>query len=145
MNELGFKFKHLEMYKDIALRVAEESYCTRLQVGAVVVTKSLGIYTGYNGTVSGLENVCECNETGKTLPTVIHAEQNAFDKMLKEGVSADGCTLIVTHSPCFECSKRIIQAGIKTVVYINCYKNLDETLKFLRDSGVNVFKYSDLI
>lgn len=121
------------MYMDIAKRVAKESYCTRAKVGAVIVTKHGGIFIGFNGTIAGksFPNVCECN--GKTnTAIVIHAESNCLYKMLKEGVSAEGATLYTTLTPCEECTKMIISAGVDRVVYDEEYRDkspLDTLIK----------------
>jgi dCMP deaminase len=126
--------KHITTYMDIAKLWAEQSYCTRLKVGAVVVTNDGGIYSGYNGMPTGMQNVCEID--GKTRPEVIHAEQNAFDKMLLEGVSSRNATLFCTHSPCIECAKRIFQSGVIEVIYGNYYRG--DGVQFLEDRCVPV-------
>ena len=95
---------------------AENSYCLRRQVGALVVKDKMIISDGYNGTPSGFDNVCEDNE-GVTYPYVLHAEANAITKLARSNNNSDGSTLYVTASPCIECAKLIIQAGIKRVVY----------------------------
>ena len=95
---------------------AENSYCRRRKVGALLVKDKMIISDGYNGTPSGFENICE-DENGITKPYVLHAEANAITKVAKSGNSSDGATLYVTAAPCIECSKLIIQAGIKKVVY----------------------------
>ncbi|MGB0885144.1 MAG: deoxycytidylate deaminase [Chitinophagales bacterium] len=113
---------------------AENSYCTRRQVGAIIVKDLMIISDGYNGTPSGFENVCE-NEEGLTKSYVLHAEANAITKVAKSNNSSEGATLYVTCSPCIECSKLIIQSGIKRVVFDEKYKNTDG-LDVLERAGV---------
>ena len=117
---------------------SENSYCTRRQVGALIVKDKMIISDGYNGTPSGFENICE-DETGATKPYVLHAEANAITKVAKSGNSSLGATLYVTASPCLECSKLIIQAGIKRVVYRDEYR-LTDGVDLLRRAGVEVVK-----
>ena len=112
-----------EKQRDLDLRYlrmagiwAENSYCQRRQVGALIVKDKMIISDGYNGTPSGFENVCE-DENGLTKPYVLHAEANAITKIARSGNNSDGATLYVTDSPCIECAKLIIQAGIRRVVY----------------------------
>ena len=100
---------------------AENSYCTRRQVGALIVKDKMIISDGYNGTPSGFENICEDNN-GVTKPYVLHAEANAITKIARSGNSSDGATMYVTASPCIECAKLIIQSGIKRVVYSEKYR-----------------------
>ncbi len=117
---------------------ASNSYCKRRQVGALLVKDNMIISDGYNGTPSGFENICE-DENGVTKPYVLHAEANAITKVAQSGNSAAGATLYVTASPCMECSKLIIQSGIKRVVYSEEYR-LDDGIKLLRRAGVEVEK-----
>ena len=105
---------------------AENSYCQRRQVGALVVKNKMIISDGYNGTPSGFENVCE-DADGITYPYVLHAEANAITKLARSGNNSDGSTLYVTAAPCIECSKLIIQSGIKRVVYAEQYRLTDGT------------------
>lgn len=104
---------------------AENSYCVRRQVGALIVKDKMIISDGYNGTPSGFENICEDPQTGKTKAYVLHAEANAITKVAKSLSSSKGATLYVTASPCIECAKLIIQAGIKRVVYSEDYHAAD--------------------
>lgn len=104
---------------------AENSYCQRRKVGALIVKDKMIISDGYNGTPAGFENVCEDDESGLTKPYVLHAEANAITKIARSGNCSDGATLYVTTSPCIECSKLIIQAGIKRVVYREKYRVTD--------------------
>lgn len=113
---------------------AENSYCTRRQVGAIIVKDKMIISDGYNGTPAGFENVCEL-EDGTTKPYVLHAEANAITKVAKSSNNSLGATLYVTASPCLECSKLIIQSGIKRVVYSEKYR-LDDGLKLLERANV---------
>jgi dCMP deaminase len=103
---------------------AENSYCTRRQVGALIVKDKMIISDGYNGTPSGFENVCEL-EDGTTKPYVLHAEANAITKVAKSNNNSLGATLYVTASPCMECAKLIIQSGIRRVVYGEMYRLTD--------------------
>lgn len=115
---------------------AENSYCRRRQVGALVVKDKMIISDGYNGTPSGFENVCE-DETGTTFPYVLHAEANAITKLARSSNNSDGATLYVTASPCIECSKLIIQSGIRRVVYAEKYR-LTDGIDLLEKAGVKV-------
>ena len=129
------KFDH--SYLEMAEIWAQNSYCKRRKVGALLVKDRMIISDGYNGTPSGFENVCE--EDGVTKPYVLHAEANAITKVAKSGNSSDGATLYVTASPCLECSKLIIQSGIKRVVYRDEYR-LTDGIDLLRRAGVEVEK-----
>lgn len=115
---------------------AENSYCRRRQVGALVVKDKMIISDGYNGTPSGFENVCE-DETGTTFPYVLHAEANAITKLARSSNNSDGATLYVTASPCIECAKLIIQSGIRRVVYGEKYR-LTDGIDLLKKAGVKV-------
>ena len=115
---------------------AENSYCVRRQVGALIVKDKMIISDGYNGTPSGFENICE-DENGVTKPYVLHAEANAISKVAQSGNSSKDATLYVTASPCMECAKLIIQAGIKRVVYRDSYR-LTDGIDLLRRAGVEV-------
>ena len=125
-----------ERYIEMAGVWAKNSYCKRRQVGALLVKDRMIISDGYNGTPSGFENQCE-DENGVTKPYVLHAEANAITKVAKSGNSSEGATLYVTASPCIECSKLIIQAGIKRVVYRDEYR-LTDGIDLLRKAGVTV-------
>ena len=120
----------------LALNVAEASYCNRKKVGALIVNNDNVIAIGYNGTISGFPNVCEL-EDGSTRSDVLHAESNAIAKCAKSLNSSNGATLYVTLSPCFECSKIIIQSGIKQVYYLEEYRNI-EGLDLLKKSNIYV-------
>ena len=129
-----FDAKYLRMAKIWA----SNSYCKRRQVGALLVKDNMIISDGYNGTPAGFENVCE-DENGVTKPYVLHAEANAITKVAQSGNSAAGATLYVTASPCMECSKLIIQSGIRRVVYSDEYR-LDDGIKLLKRAGIEVEK-----
>lgn len=118
---------------------AENSYCVRRQVGALIVKDKMIISDGYNGTPCGFENICEDPETGKTKPYVLHAEANAITKVAKSISSSDGATLYVTASPCIECAKLIIQAGIIRVVYSDEYHATDG-VDLLKRVGIDVVR-----
>lgn len=115
---------------------AENSYCKRRQVGALIVKGQMIISDGYNGTPSGFENVCE-DENNVTKPYVLHAEANAITKIARSNNSSDGATMYVTASPCIECAKLIIQAGIKRVVYSEKYR-LEDGIELLKRAGIEV-------
>ena len=115
---------------------AENSYCKRRKVGALVVKQKMIISDGYNGTPSGFENICE-EENGITKPYVLHAEANAITKLARSGNNSDGSTLYVTASPCIECAELIIQAGIKRVVYGEKYR-LTEGIDLLKRANIEI-------
>ncbi|WP_042720726.1 MULTISPECIES: dCMP deaminase family protein [Flavobacteriales] len=128
-------------YLKMAQEWAKLSYCKRKQVGALIVKDRMIISDGYNGTPSGFENCCEDNE-GKTHWYVLHAEANAILKLAASTQSAKGATLYLTLSPCKECSKLILQAGITRLVYINEYSD-DDGISFLRNHGIEIEQISD--
>ena len=115
---------------------AENSYCQRRQVGVLIVKDKMIISDGYNGTPSGFENVCE-EENNVTKPYVLHAEAHAITKIARSNNSSNGATMYVTASPCIECSKLIIQAGIKRVVYSEKYR-LEDGIELLKRAGIEV-------
>ena len=123
-------------YLEMAEVWAQNSYCKRRKVGALLVKDRTIISDGYNGTPSGFENICE-DENGVTKPYVLHAEANAITKVAKSGSSSEGATLYVTASPCAECAKLIIQAVIKRVVYRDAYR-LTDGIDLLKRAGVEV-------
>ena len=129
-------------YLRMAMIWAENSYCVRRQVGALIVREQMIISDGFNGTPAGFENVCE-DESGKTRPYVLHAEANAITKVARSNNSSDGATLYVTASPCLECAKLIIQAGIKRVVYHELYRMCDG-LELLTRAGIECVHIPDL-
>ncbi|MDR1809074.1 MAG: dCMP deaminase family protein [Prevotella sp.] len=115
---------------------AENSYCKRRQVGALIVKGKMIISDGYNGTPSGFENICE-DENNITKPYVLHAEANAITKVACSHNSSMGATMYVTSSPCIECAKLIIQAGIRRVVYSEQYRRADGC-ELLERAGIEV-------
>ena len=135
--QLKFDKRYLEM----AHVWAKNSYCERRQVGALIVKNKMIISDGYNGTPSGFENICE-DESGKTKAYVLHAEANAITKVAKSNNSSNGATLYVTSSPCIECSKLIIQAGIKRVVYSDDYRTT-EGIDLLKRAEIEILKLEE--
>ena len=125
-------------YLRMARTWAENSYCIRRQVGALIVKDKMIISDGFNGTPSGFENICE-DEDGKTKAYVLHAEANAITKVAKSANASDGATLYVTTSPCIECAKLIIQSGIKKVVYCEPYR-IDDGIRLLKRAGIEVLQ-----
>lgn len=123
-------------YLEMARIWAENSYCKRRKVGALIVKEKMIISDGYNGTPAGFENVCE-DENNITKPYVLHAEANAITKVAKSNNSSENSTLYVTTSPCMECAKLIIQSGIKRVVYCNRYRVTDG-LDILKRAGIEL-------
>lgn len=133
------KDKQLELdkrYMRMAAIWAENSYCQRRKVGALIVKDKMIISDGYNGTPAGFENICE-NDEGFTKPYVLHAEANAITKIARSNNNSNGATLYVTTSPCIECAKLIIQAGIVRVVYGEEYHIMDG-IDLLKRVGVEV-------
>jgi dCMP deaminase len=125
-----------QRYLQMAAIWAQNSYCRRRKVGALLVKDKMIISDGYNGTPSGFENVCE-DETGQTKPYVLHAEANAITKVAKSNNSSEGATLYVTSSPCLECAKLIIQAGIKRVVFTENYR-VEDGINLLKRARIEI-------
>lgn len=123
-----------QRYLRMATIWAENSYCTRRKVGAILVKEQMIISDGFNGTPAGFENVCE-DEAGITKPYVLHAEANAITKVARSNNSSQGSTLYVTASPCLECAKLIIQSGIRRVVFNELYR-ITDGIELLRRAGV---------
>jgi len=123
-------------YLEMARIWAQNSYCKRKQVGALIVKDKMIISDGYNGTPSGFENNCEDDEN-KTKPYVLHAEANAITKVAKSNNSSENATLYITTSPCLECSKLIIQSGIRRIVFNDKYRN-EDGLKLLERAGIKI-------
>ncbi|TCO11002.1 deoxycytidylate deaminase [Natronoflexus pectinivorans] len=123
-------------YLAMAAIWAQNSYCKRRQVGALLVKEKMIISDGYNGTPSGFENECE-DVNNVTKPYVLHAEANAITKVARSGNSSQGATLYVTSSPCIECAKLIIQAGIVRVVFSENYR-VDDGIQLLKRAGVDI-------
>lgn len=131
------KQKELDLrYLRMANIWAENSYCQRRKVGALIVKNKMIISDGYNGTPAGFENVCE-DENNFTKPYVLHAEANAITKIARSGNNSEGATLYVTDAPCIECAKLIIQAGIRKVIYARQYRLTDGT-DLLKRAGIEV-------
>lgn len=125
-------------YLKMAMEWAKLSYCKRRQVGALIVKDRMIISDGYNGTPSGFENCCE-DKDGKTQWFVLHAEANAILKLASSTQSAKDATLYLTLSPCKECSKLVLQAGIRKIVYIDEYSD-SEGIEFLKNHGIEILK-----
>ncbi|HIZ06177.1 MAG TPA: dCMP deaminase family protein [Candidatus Phocaeicola gallistercoris] len=123
-------------YMQMAIIWAENSYCKRRKVGALIVKDKMIISDGYNGTPAGFENICE-DENSLTKPYVLHAEANAITKIARSNNSSEGATLYVTASPCIECAKLIIQAGIKRVVYAEKYR-LEDGLELMKRANIEL-------
>lgn len=121
---------------------AENSYCQRRKVGAIIVKDQMIISDGYNGTPAGFENVCE-DEDGLTKPYVLHAEANAITKVARSNNSSEGSTLYVTASPCLECAKLIIQSGIKRVVFHEIYR-ITAGIELMRRAGIECVHIPEL-
>ena len=121
-------------YLKMARIWSENSYCQRRKVGALLVKDKMIISDGYNGTPSGFPNKCE-DDDNRTMPYVLHAEANAITKVAKSNNSSEGSTLYVTDSPCIECAKLIIQAGIRRVVYSKLYRIIDG-IELLKTAGI---------
>ncbi len=128
-------------YMKMARIWAENSYCERRQVGALLVKNQMIISDGYNGTPSGFPNKCE-DEANTSFPYVLHAEANAITKVARSNNSSEGATLYVTASPCMECAKLIIQAGIKRVVYGEKYRIMDG-VELMQQAGIEVIQCED--
>lgn len=142
--ELNSKQEALDKrYLRMAHIWAENSYCVRRKVGAIIVKDSMIISDGFNGTPSGFENVCEDEQSGSTKPYVLHAEANAITKVARSNNSSQGATLYVTASPCLECSKLIIQSGIKRVVFNELYR-LSDGIDLLKRAGIEVIHIDNL-
>ncbi len=121
-------------FMEMCFLIAKLSHCKRHKVGSIIVKDMMILSYGYNGTLAGLDNKCEC-ENGETNELVVHAECNAILKASKLGISVNNSTLYCTLSPCKECAKMIIQAGIKKVYYRDAYRD-DLGLEILRLTGV---------
>lgn len=134
MNSSTKQHEFDKRYLQMAQIWAQNSYCKRRQVGAIIVKARMIISDGYNGTPEGFENICE-DEDNITKPYVLHAEANAITKVAKSNNSSEGSTLYVTTSPCMECSKLIIQSGIKRIVFSELYTR-EEGLRLLEKANI---------
>lgn len=130
------QLKRDHLYMKMARTWAENSYCVRRKVGALMVRDNMIISDGFNGTPSGFENVCE-DENNVSKPYVLHAEANAITKIARSNNSSNGATIYITASPCMECAKLIIQSGIKRVVYGEKYRLMDG-VELLERAGIRV-------
>lgn len=135
--------KYDRAYLRLAESWAELSQCVRKKVGAIIVKDAIIISDGYNGTPSGFENSCE-NELGETHWYVLHAEANAILKVAKSTNNCKDATLYLTHSPCRECSKLILQSGISRIVFKEEYKDI-LGLDFLRSAGLEVVQIKNIL
>lgn len=126
---------------DIAKRYAQQSRANRMQAGCLIIRNGRPVTGGYNGTPVNYDNTCE-DEEGNTKPEVVHAEANAITDAARFGKATDGCAIVITHSPCFDCAKLIIQAGITTVYYEREYR-VQEPKEFLEKNNVHVIKIGD--
>ncbi len=129
------KLEIKKVYMEVAYQFAKCSYAERRQVGAVIVKDGQIISFGYNGTPNGFDNCCEVNDTTKR--EVLHAESNAISKVAQSTISSTGATLYVTTSPCFDCSKLIIQSGIKKVYWTEAYRDLSG-IELLKKANIEV-------
>ncbi len=136
------QLKYDKAYLKMALEWGKLSHCTRKQVGAIIVKNSMIISDGYNGTPTGFDNCCE-GENEKTLWYVLHAEANAIMKVAKSTNNSDGATLYISLSPCKDCSKLVLQSGIKRVVYYKEYKD-NSGVEFLRTAGLEIVHIKEL-
>lgn len=141
----AIKIKKASLYLDLIERIAKESYCVRLQVGALIEKDGNIISYSYNGTAKNRPNVCEIEVDGHlvSLDEVLHAESNAITKACKSPISTQGATLYCTHSCCIHCAKLVVQSGIERFVYINDYRD-SAGIKFLQDCGIEVIKATKL-
>jgi dCMP deaminase len=136
MSDENKKLETDKRYLRMAKIWAENSYCKRRQVGALIVKNQMIISDGYNGTPSGFENICE-DGNNVTKPYVLHAEANAITKVAASNNNSEGSTIYITSSPCIECAKLIIQSGIRRVVYSDRY-HTDEGTELLNRAGIEV-------
>jgi dCMP deaminase len=141
MKDLNKQLRYDTAYLRLATTWAELSHCTRKKVGAIIVKDGMIISDGYNGTPAGFDNCCETEE-GDTHWYVLHAEANAILKVAKSTNNCVGATLYLTLSPCKDCSKLVLQAGIKRVVYIHAYKDTTG-VDFLKNAGLEVIQIED--
>jgi len=134
------KQKFINFYNDVAHCTAKLSHANRLKVGAVIVKDNNILSFGYNGMPAGMPNDCEID--GITRPEVIHAEANAITKLARQNGSGQDATMFITHAPCVECAKLIIQSGIKTVYWKNQYRD-DTGLKLLSNADILIYHLED--
>jgi dCMP deaminase len=132
------KQKFIDLYMDLAVRISQESYATRLKVGAIAVKDNKIIGQGYNGTPPGWDNICE-DDNNVTKPEVIHAEQNLVCSVARSNESTVGATIFTTTAPCEQCAKLIIASGFKDVYYKDLYRS-DIGLKILEQANIKIIK-----
>jgi dCMP deaminase len=135
------QLRYDKAYLRMAKTWSELSHCTRKKVGALIVKDSMIISDGYNGTPSGFDNCCE-NDNGETHWYVLHAEANAILKVAKSNHNCQDATLYMTLSPCKDCSKLVIQSGIKRIVFIDAYKD-QSGVEILQEAGVEIVQIED--
>lgn len=143
MNKTDKQLRYDLAYLKMAKSWSELSHCVRKKVGAIIVKNDMIISDGYNGTPSGFDNCCE-NTNGETHWYVLHAEANAILKVAKSTNNCEGATLYLTLSPCKDCSKLILQAGIRRVVYERGYKDT-EGVTFLKSAGIEVAQIQEIL
>jgi dCMP deaminase len=136
MSHSAKQSRYDKAYLRLALSWAELSHCARKKVGAIIVKDSIIISDGYNGTPGGFDNCCE-NEQGETHWYVLHAEANAILKVARSSNNCKDATLYLTHSPCKDCSKLVLQSGIKRLVFLEAYKDTSG-IDFLKNAGLEV-------
>ena len=136
MSQSAKQSRYDKAYLRLALSWAELSHCARKKVGAIIVKDSMIISDGYNGTPGGFDNCCE-NEVGETHWYVLHAEANAILKVARSSNNCKDATLYLTHSPCKDCSKLVLQSGIKRLVFLEAYKDTSG-IDFLKNAGLDV-------
>ena len=141
MSSSDKQLRYDKAYLRLALSWAELSHCQRKKVGAIIVKDAIIISDGYNGTPAGFDNCCE-NDEGNTHWYVLHAEANAILKVAKSTNNCKDATLYLTHSPCKDCSKLVLQSGIKRLVYQEAYKDTSG-IEFLKSAGLEVVQITD--
>ena len=124
-----------QYYIDVAHVTSTMSRDDKIKVGCIIVNNSQIVSEGYNGTVSGMDNRTR-DKHGKTVRAVVHSEANALMKLAKSGGSSNGATIYCTHSPCYDCAKLILQAGIERVVYSEIY--CQDSLAFMKERGLTL-------
>lgn len=137
-------------FMKIAFAVSERSTCDRAFIGCVLVLEKRILTTGFNGSPTGQPH---CDDVGHLMVDghcvrTIHAETNAIIQAALHGVSTRGCTCYVTHFPCINCAKVLVNAGITRLVYCQNYRVEEIALQFLRDAKVEIshkeFKIQDI-
>lgn len=132
-----------EYFMNLAMTVSQRGTCDRAYVGCVIVNKENRIVsTGYNGSIKGNPH---CDEIGHTMRdghciATIHAEMNALLYCAKEGISVNGCIAYVTHFPCLNCTKSLIQAGISKIYYNKAYRVDDYAKELLERNKIPYIK-----